>query len=177
MLDELIGSGLSTGLLVVIISALPITELRGALPVAIKLFHLPWYQALLLAVIGNMLVVPFLLVLFESLAKVISRTNRGKRLLNWLFKRTGRGTAVVEKYKSIGLMAFVAIPFPGTGVWTGSLVAVLCRLKFGRALLSMTAGVIVSGAIVTVLSLMGWVGAIIAGLGLSAVVILGLWKT
>ena len=176
MLDELIGSGLSTELVTVIIAALPIAELRGALPVAIKLFHLPWYQALYLAVIGNMIPVPFLLVFFESLAKAISRTDRGKRLVGWLFKRTGHHTAVVEKYKSIGLMVLVAIPVPGSGAWTGSIAAFVCRLKFGRAFLSIAAGVIISGAIVTALSLMGWLGAIIAGLGLSIVVILGLWK-
>ncbi len=176
MIDELLSSGLPTELLVVIMSALPITELRGALPVAINLFHLPWYQALYLAIIGNMLPVPFLLLFFESLAKAVSRTDRGKRLVDWLFKRTGRHTAVVERYKSIGLMVLVAIPLPGTGAWTGSIAAFLCRLKFGRALLSIAAGVAISGAIVTALSLMGWLGAIIAGLGLSIVAILSLWK-
>ncbi len=176
MIDELVGAGLSTELIVVIISALPITELRGSLPVAIGLFHLPWYQALYLAIIGNLLPVPFLLVFFNSLARVIGRTDTGKKRLDWLFRRTGRGTAIVEKYKSIGLMALVAIPVPGTGVWTGSVAAFLGELKFGRAFLSMAAGVAVSGAIVTALSLMGWPGAIIAGLGLSIVVILGLWK-
>lgn len=176
MIDELISSGLSTQLIVIIISALPIIELRGALPVAINLFQLPWYQALYLAIIGNMLPVPFLLIFFESLTKVISRTEKGKRLLDWLFKRTGRRTAIIDKYKSIGLMAFVAIPIPGTGAWTGSIAVFLFGLKFGRALLSIAAGVIICGAIVTALSLMGWLGAIIAGLGLGAVAILGLWK-
>ena len=176
MFDELISAGLSTELIVVIMSALPVTELRGALPVAIRLFYLPWYRALYLAIIGNLIPVPLLLMFFNSLAKVINRTDTGTRLLNWLFKRTGRGTAVVEKYKSVGLMVLVAIPVPGTGAWTGSVVAVLCGLKFGRAFLSVAVGVAVSGAIVTVLSLLGWPGAIIAGVGLSIVVILGLWK-
>ncbi len=176
MIDELISAGLSTELIVVIMAALPVTELRGALPVAIRLFYLPWYQALYLAIIGNLLPVPLLLGFFNSLVKVINRTDTGTRLLNWLFKRMGRGTAVVEKYKSIGLMVLVAIPMPGTGAWTGSVVAVLCGLKFGRAFLSVAVGVAVSGAIVTVLSLLGWTGAIIAGVGLSIVVILGLWK-
>ena len=119
---------------------------------------------------------PFLLLFFESLAKVISRTDTGRRLVDKLFKRTRRHTAVVEKYESIGLMMIVAIPLPGTGAWTGSIAAFLCGLGFGRALLSITAGVIISGAIVTSLSLMGWFGAIIAGLGLGTVAILGLWK-
>lgn len=176
MIDELIGSGLSRELIVIIISALPITELRGALPVGIRLFHLPWYQALYLAIIGNMLPVPFLLLFFESLAKGISRTDVGKKLVNLLFERTRRHTAVVKKYENIGLMTLVAIPVPGTGAWTGAMVACLLGLRLRRALLSIAVGVLVSGTIVTVLSLMGWVGAIIAGFGLISVAILGLWK-
>ncbi len=176
MIDELIGSGLSRELIVIIISALPITELRGALPVGIRLFHLPWYQALYLAIIGNMLPVPFLLLFFESLAKGISRTDVGKRLVNMLFKRIRRHTAIVEKYESIGLIVLVAIPVPGTGAWTAAMIAFLLGLRLRRALLSIAVGVLVSGTIVTALSLIGWVGAIIAGFGLISVVILGLWK-
>ncbi len=176
MIDELIGSGLSRELIVVIISTLPILELRGALPIAINVFHLPWYQALYLAIIGNMLPVPFLLLFFESLAKGIRRTDTGKRLINLLFKRTRRHTAVVEKYESIGLMALVAIPVPGTGAWTGAMVVSLLGLRLSRALLSIAVGVIASGAIVTALSLMGWIGALFAGLGLLSIAILGLWK-
>ena len=172
MIDELIASGLSPELLVVVISALPIIELRGALPVAIKIFHLPWYQALCLTLIGNMLPVPFLLLFFESLAKAISRTRTGRKLVDELFKRTRRHTAAVEKYKSIGLMTLVAIPVAGTGAWTGTVAAFLCGLGLGRALLSITVGVVISGAIVTALSLMGWFGAIIAGLGFIIVAIL-----
>jgi uncharacterized membrane protein len=176
MVDELIGSGLSRELVVVIMSALPVTELRGALPVAIKLFHLPWYQALYLAIIGNMLPVPFLLLFFESLARGISRIDTGKKLVNLLFKQTRRHTAVIEKYERIGLVALVAIPLPGTGAWTGSIAAFLCGMRFGDALLSIAVGVIVSGAIVTVLSLLGWLGAIIAGFVLSSMAILALWR-
>ena len=176
MIDELIGSGLSRELIVVIMSALPITELRGALPIGIRLFHLPWYQALYLAIIGNMLPVPFLLLFFESLTKAVSRTDTGKKLVDLLFKWTRRHTAVVEKYGSIGLMALVAMPVPGTGAWTGTIVAFLLGLRWGRALLPIAAGLLVSGAIVTALSLMGWLGAIIAGFGFASVAILGLWK-
>lgn len=176
MIEELIASGFPIEILVVIIAASPVVELRGALPVAINLFHLPWYQALPLAIIGNMLPVPLLLLFFGSLTRVISRTDTGKRLVDWTFKRTRRSTAVIEKYENIGLMLFVAIPLPGTGAWTGSMAAFLFGLKFSRALLSIAAGVIISGVIVTTLSLMGWVGAVIAGLGLITLAALALWK-
>ena len=177
MIDELVGSGFPRELIVIILSTLPIMELRGALPVGIRLLDLPWYQALYLAIIGNMLPVPLLLLFFESLVKGISRTGTGKRLVNMVFKRTRRHTAIVEKYESIGLIVLVAIPIPGTGAWTGAMIAFLLGLRLRRALLSITIGVLISGTIVTVLSLVGWIGAVIAGFGLISAVILGLWKT
>ena len=76
----------------------------------------------------------------------------------------------------MGLIAFVAIPLPGTGAWTGAVAAVLFGLNLWRSLLYITAGVIISGAIVTALTLMGWVGAVIAGLSLMALAVFGLWK-
>lgn len=176
MIDELIGSALSRELVVIILSALPITELRGALPLGIRLFQLPWYQAFFLAVIGNMLPVPFLLLFLQSLFKTISRTDPGRRLVNSLLRRTRRHSAIVEKYGIIGLMLLVAVPLPGTGAWTGAMVAFLLGLGWRRALLSITVGVLVSGVIVTALSLLGWSGVIIAGVGLLGIVLLGLWK-
>jgi uncharacterized membrane protein len=176
MLDELIGSTLSRELIVIIISALPVTELRGALPVGIRLFQLPWYQAFFLAVIGNMLPVPFLLLFLQSLFKTIRRTDPGRRLVNSLLRHTRRHSAIVEKYGIIGLMLLVAVPLPGTGAWTGSMVAFLLGLSWHRALLSIAVGVLVSGVIVTALSLLGWGGVIIAGVGLVGIVLLGLWK-
>ena len=73
-------------------------------------------------------------------------------------------------------MLFVAIPSPVTGAWTGSLAAVLFGLKFKHALLSIFIGIFIAGIIVTCLSLLGWVGAIIAGIGLSSLAISGLWR-
>jgi len=176
LIEELIASGFPAEVTVVIISALPVVELRGAVLVGINLFHLPWYQTLGLTIIGNMLPVPFLLLFFESLAKVISRTETGKRLVDWVLKRTRRHTELIEKYEPIGLMLFVAIPLPGTGAWTGSVAAFLLGLKFPRAVLSIAAGVVIAGAIVTALSVLGWVGAVIAGVGLVSLAIAGWWK-
>ena len=175
-IEEIIASGFPVEATVVIISVLPVVELRGALMVAINLFELPWYQALYLTIIGNMLPVPFLLLFFESLAKVISRKETGRKLVNWVLNRTRRHTEVIEKYEPIGLMLFVAIPLPGTGAWTGSMAAFLLGLKFRHALFSIAAGVIIAGAIVTALAVMGWAGAVIAGVVLIGLAIVGLWR-
>ena len=158
MIEELINSGIAKELIVVIISALPVTELRGALPVAINLFHMTWYQAFCLAVIGNLLPVPVLLLFLKSLAKAISKVDIGRRLVNWVFEHTRRRGAVIEKYERIGLMLFVAIPLPMTGAWTGSVAAFLFGLKFNRAFFSIFCGVLIAGAIVTCLCLLGWWG-------------------
>jgi uncharacterized membrane protein len=176
VLENLISSGIAKELIVVIISALPVAELRGALPVAINLFHMDWYWALCLAVIGNLLPMPILLLGLESLAKAISRVDIGKRLVNWVFERTRRHGTVVKKYERIGLMLFVAIPLPFTGAWTGSVAAFIFGLKFKHAFLSILGGVIIAGAIVTCLCLLGWLGGVIAGVGLASLAVLGLWR-
>lgn len=174
--DELLGLGFSKELVVLIISALPVSELRGALPVAINIFHLPWYYALLLAVIGNLVPVPFLLLFLDALVKLTSRIDFVNRFFNWLFKHARRRGGVIEKYERIGLALFVAIPLPLTGAWTGSIVAVLFKLKFQHALLSIFIGVLIAGVIVTCLSLLGWTGAIIAGIALCIMAVFSLLR-
>ena len=176
MIEDLIASGVAKELIVVIIAALPIIELRGALPVAINLFQMPWYWAFCLSVIGSLLPVPILLLFFESITRVISKVAVGKRLVDWVLERTRRHGAVIERYERIGLILFVAIPLPVTGAWTGSIAAFLLGMKFNYAFLSILCGLIIAGAIVTCLCLLGWVGAAIAGIGLSAFAILGWWR-
>ena len=174
--EELLSLGLSKELVVLIIAALPIFELRGALPVAINLFHFPWYYALPLAIIGNLLPVPVILLFLDAISRWLSKTGFFDRFLRWLFERTRKRGRVVERYERIGLALFVAIPLPVTGAWTGSLVAVLFGLKFRYAFLSIFIGVCIAGIIVTCLSLLGWIGAIIAGIVLCALAISCLWR-
>jgi len=176
MIEYLINLGIAKELIVVIISALPVVELRGALPVAINLFHMPWYWAFCLAVVGNMLPVPILLLFFESLAKIVSKVEIGKKLVDWVFRHTRRHEKMIQKYEWLGLMLFVAIPLPMTGAWTGAIIAFILGMRFTYAFLSILCGVIIAGAIVTCLCLLGWVGAIIAGVALSALAIVGWWR-
>jgi uncharacterized membrane protein len=176
MIQELLSWGIPQEAIVVIISALPVVELRLALPIAINLFHMAWYKAFCLAVIGNLLPVPILLLSLDPLARVVSRVEIGRKAVNWVFERTRRRGKTIERYERIGLMLFVAIPLPGTGAWTGAIAAFLLGLKFRYAFLSILAGVIIAGAIVTTLCLLGWVGAVIAGIALGAVAVLGWWR-
>ena len=174
--DELLGLGFSKELVVLIISALPLVELRGALPVAINLFHFPWHYALLLAIIGNLMPGPFLLLFLDAFSRLLSRIDIFKGMFHWLFEHTRRRGRIIERYERIGLTLFVAIPLPVTGAWTGSLAAVLFGLKFKHAFLSIFIGILISGTIVTCLSLLGWTGAIIAGIVLSSLAVFVLWR-
>jgi len=175
--EELLSLGFSKELVVLIISALPIFELRGALPVAINLFHFPWYYAFLLAIIGNLIPVPIILLFLNAIVRCLSKVGFFDRFLRWLFEHTKRQGEIVKRYGRIGLALFVAVPLPVTGAWTGSLVAVLLGLKFKHAMLSIFIGILIAGVIVTCLSLLGWVGAVIAGIGLGSLAVFGLWKT
>ncbi|MFC1912651.1 COG2426 family protein [Chloroflexota bacterium] len=174
--EELLTIGFSKELAVIVIAALPVLELRGAIPVAINVFHLPWYYAFFLALIGNLLPVPFILLFLEVLTRVLGKADILRWMLDWLFECTRRRGRIVERYERIGLALFVAIPLPATGAWTGSLVASVLGLPFKHAFLAIGAGVFVAGVIVTSLSLLGWTGAAIAGVVLGSLLISGLWR-
>jgi len=157
-------------------AAAPISELRGAIPLAIQEFDVSWPYAFLIAYAGNLLPVPFLLLFLEPLYKLLSRVELFKKILDWIFERSRRRGGIVEKYERIGLTLFVAIPLPVTGAWTGSIVASLLGLSYRRAFPAIALGVLIAGIIVTTLTMIGWWGAVIAGAGLITMAALGLWK-
>ncbi len=147
--------GVAPELIVVIISMIPVVELRGSIPVAILLFNIPWLEAAVLSIIGNMIPVPFLLLLIDWFLGLISKVKPGRKFTEWLFTRTRRKGKSIEKYEEIGLVVFVGIPLPGTGGWTGALAANIFGLRFWRSMLFIFLGVIMAAIIVTALSLMG----------------------
>jgi uncharacterized membrane protein len=147
--------GLSPWMVVVLISMLPIIELRGAIPVAIAFFGMPWYEAVILSIIGNMLPIPLILLFIEWFFMQISKFHWGSRFTKWLFTRTRNKGKVIERYEEIGLAIFVGIPLPGTGAWTGALAAKIFGLPFGKSLLWVFIGVLIAAALVTGITLMG----------------------
>ncbi|HEX78819.1 MAG TPA: small multi-drug export protein [Dehalococcoidia bacterium] len=162
--------------MVILIAALPIAELRAAIPVAITSLDLSWYYAFMLAIIGNLLPVPFILLFLDAATRVLNRVSLFKKWLDWLFERTRRQGKIIQKYKRIGLVLFVAIPLPVTGAWTGSLAAVLFGIGFKQAFFSIMLGVFIAGVIITCLTLLGWVGAVIAGIVLCGLAVYWLLK-
>ncbi|MBU1852984.1 MAG: small multi-drug export protein, partial [Candidatus Omnitrophica bacterium] len=91
----------------------------------------------------------------EPISKRLSRTVYMRRFFEWLFERAKKRSGLIEKYEAFGLMLFVCIPLPGTGVWTGCLIASLLRMRFMPTFLAATAGVIIAAIIVTTLTVIG----------------------
>ncbi len=157
-------------------AAAPIWELRGAIPVGMFGFDLPWPGVFFASVIGNIFPVPFIILFLGPVSRVLSRNQFMEKMMNWIFKRTRRQSAIVTKYERIGLMLFVAVPLPGTGAWTGSFIAFLLGMDLKTAFLPVAMGVFIAGVIVVTLCLLGWIGALIAGISLAVLAVLGLWK-
>jgi uncharacterized membrane protein len=135
---------------------LPISELRGAIPLAIGTYHFSWYYAYIFGVIGNLLPVPFILLLFNAVIPLLSRVRFLDRLMQWYFAWTKRRAKAIERYGWLGLAIFVAIPLPVTGAWTGSILAALLGLKFKYAFSAILLGVLIAGVIVTCATVLGW---------------------
>lgn len=138
-----------------IMATLPISELRGAIPIALGVYKLPVWSAVLWAVLGNLAPIPFILRLLEPVSNFLrERWRIWDRFFNWLFARTRRkGERYFQVYKEMGLVLFVAIPLPITGAWTGSVASFLFGLSLGRGFFLITLGVLIAATIVTAASL------------------------
>jgi uncharacterized membrane protein len=133
----------------------PILELRGSLPIALGVYHLPVWSAYLFSVIGNLVPVVFLLWLLEAVSKCLSRRFRlFRRFFAWLFARTKKKhSKKFERWEEFALVILVAIPLPFTGAWTGSLCAFVFGIPFKKAFPLIALGVMVAGLIVTLTTL------------------------
>ncbi|MFO7651176.1 MAG: small multi-drug export protein [bacterium] len=155
-------AGLSPQAAVFVVAMVPIVELRGAVPIGNNLFRLPLWQTLVLSIAGNMLPIFLVVLLIERIVALLSRVSSFKRFFDWLYERTRRRSGLIQRYEFWGLVAFIGIPLPGTGAWTGSLAAVLLGMSYWRSLLACSVGVLIAAGIVTALSVLGVWGAVIA---------------
>ncbi len=133
---------------VFLISMLPIIELRGAIPVGAAL-GLPLWLNFLLCVVGNFLPVPFILLFIRKILTWMKGVKRLDKIALWLEEKAQKHSAKVMKGVAAGLFLFVAIPLPGTGAWTGSLVAALFNMRMRYALPAIFLGVITAGVIMS----------------------------
>jgi uncharacterized membrane protein len=148
-------TGVPPELVVIAIAAMPVSELRGAIPLAMKIYGMSPWKSYILAVFGNLLPVPVLLLFLGRVESYLrSRFSIFDNFFSWLFSRTRRRTKdKVEKYGALGLVSFVALPLPVTGAWTGVAAAYVFGIKFRYAFPAIALGVFIAGVIVTLASM------------------------
>lgn len=149
--------GLPRELVVIIIGALPIAELRGAIPLALS-FGFSMSKAFWLSVLGNIIPIVPALFLLEPVSNRLRRFKLWARFFDWIFERTKKNSDAIQKYEALGLAIFVAIPLPMTGAWSGVVAASLFKIRFKYAFLAISLGVIGAGLIVSSLCALGILG-------------------
>ncbi len=142
-------------LAVLIVSFLPIFELRGAIPLGVLYYNLPLWKTLILSLVGNLLPVPILLILLRPLSNLASRWGITKMIFDILFGIARRKGVSVSRLKILGLYLFVALPVPGTGAWMGTVIAEVFNVGFFPALVSICLGVVTAGFVVAFVSKFG----------------------
>ncbi len=155
MIDKLLiyFSNLPKEVVVLILSFLPISELRGAIPVGLSIYNLGLTKTLFLAFLGNFsFVIPFLWFL-NSLHSYFMKIPFYNKFFCWWYNRVKPRTKNIEKYEYIGLVIFVGIPFPVTGAWSGCIASYILGLNFWKSVVAILLGIIIAGVVVTISTL------------------------
>lgn len=138
-------------LTIFVISLLPILELRGGM-IAARLLGVSFLKAFAICYIGNMLPIPFILLFIKKIFEILRKYSFFEKIITRLEAKTEKNKDKVLRYKSWGLLIFVAIPLPGTGGWTGALMAALLDIDFKRALPIISLGVFIAGLIMSLVT-------------------------
>lgn len=142
-------------LFTMLVSMVPIIELRGGLPFGVAL-GLPYYLAFPAAVIGNLIPAPFIIVYIRRIFEVMRKYLPGLNgLVDKLEKKAHLKGQKVQRYQYLGLWLFVAIPLPGTGAWTGCLAAAFLGMRLKKAMPAVVLGVLTAGCIMLGLTHVG----------------------
>lgn len=147
----LTGIAFGKELLVFIISLLPILELRGGL-LAAALLGLDPLPSYIISIVGNLLPIPFILLLINKILNKMRNSKKTKKIAEFLDKKVTKRKGQIEKYGYLGLVLFVGIPLPGTGAWTGSLIASVLEMDKKKTFLSVLLGVIMASIIMMIIS-------------------------
>jgi len=138
----------------ILVAAAPISELRGAIPLALEVFDFGVLKTLILVWIGNFLPVPIIIYLIGPAEKILRKYSFFDKFFNWLFKRTRhKFEGKYLKWGELALVLFVAIPLPVTGAWTGSLASYLFGIPKKNAVFLIMIGIFIASIIVTLLDL------------------------
>jgi len=148
---EHLGSFISPEIVVLIVSMLPLIELRGGILVAAVL-EIPTWRAVIFCVIGNIIPIPFILLFIKQIFAWLRPTKLFGPIVRKLEIRAMNKSDSIKKMEFIGLMLFVGVPLPGTGAWTGALIAALLEIDLKKASLSIFFGILIAATIMTLLS-------------------------
>lgn len=140
-------------LAVFLLAAIPVFEVRGAVPLGIAAYKLAPTTAVLLSIIGSLLPVLPLLWFLDNITEHLEKIPSFNRFFQWLFARTRSKSGLIKEMELIGLAIFVAIPFPGTGVWTGTIAAYLLGLRWGPAFFAAAVGTTIASILVAAATL------------------------
>lgn len=145
--------GIPDWLVVFLISVCPVLECRLGMFTAIVLLEMNTFVGFIISFLGNILPIPFILLLINWIFEVFKKIPGLRNIVLWLEERTLKKRDKIDKYGIWGLLIFVAIPLPGTGGWTGALLASLLHLDKKKSFLVISLGVFIAGLIMTILSL------------------------
>ncbi len=146
-----LGEYISREMVIFIISMIPILELRGGL-LAASLLKVPILTAIPLCVIGNILPIPFILLFIKQIFKWMKKFKVFRGLIEKLENRAMNKSDSIKQYEFWGLALFVGIPLPGTGAWTGSLIAALLEIDFKKAIIAELVGIVIATIIMSIVS-------------------------
>lgn len=146
-----LGKYVSKEAVVFIISMIPILELRGGLIVS-KLLEVPITTAIPLCIIGNIIPIPFILLFIKQIFKWMKKIRLFRGLVEKLENKAMSKSDNIKRYEFWGLVLFVGIPLPGTGAWTGSLIAALLDVDFKKAVLAELLGIAIATVIMSIFS-------------------------
>ncbi|HIS06791.1 MAG TPA: small multi-drug export protein [Candidatus Choladocola avistercoris] len=156
---EVLGGKISKEMIVFVISMVPILELRGGL-LAASLLNIPIVRAIWYCVIGNIIPVPFILLLITPIFNRLKKTRLFRPMVEKLESRALGKSEQIERYEFWGLALFVGVPLPGTGAWTGALIASLLGIRFRKAFPAIILGIFIATIIMSIVSY-GLLGALI----------------
>ena len=144
-------SGINSDVFIFILSMLPVLELRGGM-VAATLLGVPYVRALIICIIGNVIPIPFILFFWRKVLVWMKKFKVTGRFANWTESKTLKKRKQVDKYGFWGLILFTGIPLPGTGAWTGSILASLLYIPVKRSSIAICIGVFLAAAIMSVIT-------------------------
>lgn len=138
---------------IMFISAVPLIEQRGAIPIGILVYKFHPLIVLIISFLGSLVPAPFILLLFNIIFEWLKHFKFLKWFNSFVENKVRKGSAKVEKYKELGLIIFVAIPLPTTGLWTGSAIAAFLGLDFKKSFWCIALGGIISAIAITIICL------------------------